>query len=269
MDNCNINDNIKYCCVMGPTGPKGNDGVKGEKGDIGPTGPTGPKGSNGPVTIEIGKTNTIDENLDASVTNSGTKENVVLEFNIPRGKEGSIGPIGPKGDKGDPGEKGDKGDPGEKGDTGATGPTGARGEPYGVGAYAERYLTDTQRFSVVKDMETIIPLSQTGPSIFARYETTYAIDVKRAGIYQIIYFLNVATSVDAKYEVSVRVDDTKILGSNIICESKANVINNVSGVVIFGLYEDDEVSLIIKSDRDTDLIFNGSVSAKLSVIKLD
>lgn len=54
---------------------------------IGPTGPTGPQG---PTTITIGTTTTTEPETSAKVVNSGTKENVILNFNIPRG---NIGPI--------------------------------------------------------------------------------------------------------------------------------------------------------------------------------
>lgn len=58
---------------------------------IGPTGPTGPQG---PTTITIGTTTTTEPETSAKVVNSGTKENVILNFNIPRG---NIGPTGPRG----------------------------------------------------------------------------------------------------------------------------------------------------------------------------
>lgn len=118
-----INKNIKYCYVQGPTGPKG------EKGDIGPT---GPKGENGPTTIEIGHTETTSPDVDADVVNVGTNKNVILNFKIPRGKPGDVGPIGqqgPKGDKGDLGPQGIQGLQGEKGEQGPTGPQGERGLP--------------------------------------------------------------------------------------------------------------------------------------------
>ena len=49
-------------------------------GRMGPTGPTGPQG---PSTITVGSTSTTAPGTAASVTNSGTNENVILEFSIP------------------------------------------------------------------------------------------------------------------------------------------------------------------------------------------
>ena len=76
---------------------------------IGPTGPTGPAGA---TTIDVGTTTTTDPGTNASVTNVGTNENVILNFSIPRG---ATGPTGPQGLQG------------EVGATGPTGPTGAAG----------------------------------------------------------------------------------------------------------------------------------------------
>lgn len=56
---------------------------------IGATGPTGPQG---PATITVGSTTTSEPGTDATVTNVGTDENVVLEFNIPAGATGDVGP---------------------------------------------------------------------------------------------------------------------------------------------------------------------------------
>lgn len=59
------NPNITYTC-FGPTGP---------------TGPTGPAGA----TITVGVTTTTDPGTNASVVNTGTPSNAILEFNIPAG----------------------------------------------------------------------------------------------------------------------------------------------------------------------------------------
>lgn len=61
---------------------------------VGPTGPTGPAGA---ATITVGATTTTDPGTDATVTNSGTNENVILNFTIPRGEDGATGPIGATG----------------------------------------------------------------------------------------------------------------------------------------------------------------------------
>ena len=75
-------------------------------------GPTGPRGPQGPATITAGSTTTGEPGTNAQVTNSGTSENAILNFTIPRGETGATGPTGPQG---------------LQGETGATGPTGPQG----------------------------------------------------------------------------------------------------------------------------------------------
>ena len=82
----------------GPQGPQGPAGPQGETGPAGPEGPEGPQGPEGPAgadgndgitpTITIGNTSTVSPSTPASVTNSGTSTNVVLNFAIPQGIQG-------------------------------------------------------------------------------------------------------------------------------------------------------------------------------------
>ena len=97
----------KFCYVQGPTGPKGERGIP------------------GPVSVDVGVTETVEPYENAKVENEGTNEDVILHFKIPRGKqgiEGKIGPQGIPGPKGDKGDKGDIGPQGIKGDKGDQGP---------------------------------------------------------------------------------------------------------------------------------------------------
>ena len=118
MNNCNDYERIrkrieeerkkyKFCYIQGPTGPKG------EKGD---SGPQGERGIPGPSSIDIGTTETVEPFEDAKVENVGTNEDVILNFKIPRGKQGIDGKIGPQGIPGPKGEKGDIGPQGLKGE---------------------------------------------------------------------------------------------------------------------------------------------------------
>jgi len=68
------NDNKKHCCF-----PR-NCYI------VGPTGPTGPQGA---ATITVGTTTTGLPGTNASVTNSGTLENPILDFVIPAGATGA------------------------------------------------------------------------------------------------------------------------------------------------------------------------------------
>jgi hypothetical protein len=62
-------------------------------------GPQGPPGPPGPATIAVGSTTTSLPGSAAAVTNSGTTEDLVLDFVIPRGEPGPQGIDGPPADQ--------------------------------------------------------------------------------------------------------------------------------------------------------------------------
>ena len=127
-NDCDCNDNYerikkrieeeqkkyKQCYIQGPTGPKGDSGIQGPKGD---------RGDQGPATIKIGNTETVEYDEPALVTNSGTSEDVILNFKIPKGIKGEKGEQGNQGIQGIKGEKGDIGPQGIKGERGDQGPS--------------------------------------------------------------------------------------------------------------------------------------------------
>lgn len=83
----------------GPRGPKGDTGEKGEPGKDGKDGKDGVDGQQGPkgdtaLSVTVG---TVSEGTTASVTNSGTNKDLVLNFVIPKGEKGEKGPKGADG----------------------------------------------------------------------------------------------------------------------------------------------------------------------------
>ena len=75
---------------------KGEQGVQGVQGNPGRDGTNGKDGINGSdgkdgvsPSFSIGEVNTIENNQHASVTIGGTKENVILNFSIPKGLNGT------------------------------------------------------------------------------------------------------------------------------------------------------------------------------------
>ena len=94
--------------AMGATGPTGPTGLSGATGATGPTGPTGATGPTGPAgndgadgatgatgtaaTLSVGTVTTGEPGTNASVTNSGTAQNAILDFTIPRGATGASSP---------------------------------------------------------------------------------------------------------------------------------------------------------------------------------
>ena len=83
------------------------------------------KGDQGePARVFVKSTVTAQVGQPASVTNSGTPQNVQLEFTIPQGPQGPKGDVGPQGPQGYQGPQGLKGDKGPQGDPGPPGNDG-------------------------------------------------------------------------------------------------------------------------------------------------
>ena len=79
---------------VGPQGPQGPQGEKGDKGDKGDTGERGPQGEPGADGItpnfQIGTVETLEPGEPATVTRTGTDENPILNFGIPKGDSGEV-----------------------------------------------------------------------------------------------------------------------------------------------------------------------------------
>lgn len=71
--------------------------LKGPKGDMGPQGGQGPKGEQGndgkAATVSVGTVTTLPAGSNATVTNSGTEQNAVFDFGIPKGQDGNDGGV--------------------------------------------------------------------------------------------------------------------------------------------------------------------------------
>ena len=93
--------------ATGATGAKGATGEKGPVGDTGPAGPTGATGISGPqgpqgpqgaqgdagsaATVTIGSVSKVAGTAAATVSNSGTNQQAILDFEIPSGADGAAG----------------------------------------------------------------------------------------------------------------------------------------------------------------------------------
>jgi len=210
-DNCNENKEktrCKFCYVQGPTGP------------------TGPAGA---ATITVGTTTTTDAGSNASVTNSGTNENVILDFSIPRG---SIGPTG------------------------------------GVAAYGERYTEGAETVTLTPNQDGQIPLQTNGPSLNTTYTTSNAITVGDAGTYQIYYLLDASSSQQADITVFVRKNNTEIDGSSITLNAPANENKLFTGSIITTLAAGDVIDFVANSGTGLTLTLDSNTGARVSIIKL-
>lgn len=248
----------------GDTGEKGSPGITGQmgpqgvKGDIGPTGPKGDKGEVGPKGDRGEKGDTGPIGPKGAKGDKGEP-----------GIEGKTGPQGMKGDTGATGPKGDIGPTGPKGETGDIGPAGPKGEAGGIGAFAEKYLHSQRMLSVAQFVDTIIPLDNNNSAFNAEYTTENAINIKKVGAYRINYLINFKPSVDINYSIFIKTDGSILPGSDISKDAKANVETFIFGSVIGQLAINEAVRLYIKANKQVNLSFGSTTSAKLSIVKLD
>lgn len=120
--------------VQGPEGKQGIQGPEGKQGIQGPEGVQGQQGVQGEAaTIKVGSVKTGEPDEEASVVNSGTENEAVLDFVIPKGKQGVQGPQGIQGPEGKQGIQGEQGIQGPEGKQGPEGPQGKQGEIGPVG----------------------------------------------------------------------------------------------------------------------------------------
>lgn len=118
-------------------------------------------------------------------------------------------------------------------------------------------------------VDTIIPLETTGQAIFNEYDTNYAIHIQKYGVYKIDYFFNAAFDRDTTFILAAEIDGSKVIGGDVKGFGKANEIISVSSSLVFSLTENDEITLIIRTENDSNLIFGDNTNARLSVMKLD
>ena len=303
---------LDFKIPRGEKGEKGDIGIqcikgeKGDRGDIGPQGVKGDRGDVGPATIKVGTTETVSELENASVSNSGTEKDIILDFKIPRGEKGEIGPRGLPGEigrtehiaidetetiepgepaqvmdtfedwvhhlsflipKGEKGEQGPQGQQGEQGITGPQGPIGPPG-PSNITAYGIRYSMSDAQLNLQQAIDTTIPLNEKGVALFTEYPDDNSIKINESGVYLVSYFFTGATNEDCSLTTSIRANNILQPATNTTSEFQAQIINNISGSTIVSLLKDDHITLNIKSSITVNLIFNGSTNAMLSVIKI-
>ena len=280
--------------IQGMQGPKGEQG---DKGDIGLKGDKGEKGEPGPTTIRVGSTETVESSEPALVINAGTKDDIILNFKIPKGDKGDKGDSGPRGLPGEIGrtehiaidetETLEPGEPaqvmdtfenwvhhlsflipkGEKGDLGPVGPQGPTGQSF-VSSYGIRYsMIDTQ-LNLPQATDTVIPLPEKGISFFTEYPDDNSIKIKESGVYLVSYLLCAATNEECSITMSVRANDILQPATSATSEFQAQLINNISGSTIISLQTNDLITLNVKSSKNVNMKFNGSTNAMLSIIKI-
>ena len=78
--------------AVGDTGPQGPTGATGITGPQGPQGPQGAQGDAGSAaTVTVGSVSKVAGSAAATITNSGTNQAAILNFEIPSGADGAAG----------------------------------------------------------------------------------------------------------------------------------------------------------------------------------
>lgn len=174
--------------AQGPEGKQGPEGPQGQQGIQGPEGKQGPQGEQGKAAIiKIGNVKTGEPDEAASVVNSGTENEAVFDFVVPKGEqgeqgiqgiqgiqgeqgpEGKQGPEGPQGKQGPQGEPGAQGIQGEVGPVGPTGPVGPQGEPGYTPVEGVDYFTAEEQSAFVSQVLNQFP----GQSISQATKATF------------------------------------------------------------------------------------------------
>ena len=119
IDTGNLSDNLPIATtsISGMVKPDGSTITITDDGTISAVG----GGTATTVSVTVGSTTTGDPGTEASVTNSGDTQNVVLNFTIPQGAQGIQGPAGADGADGAQGPQGETGPEGPQGPAGANG----------------------------------------------------------------------------------------------------------------------------------------------------
>lgn len=82
-------DIVTYALCKKMAGGKGEKGDKGDKGDRGEQGLPGRDGQDGVTpNLQVGNVTTLPAGQNATITQSGTKENPIFSFAIPKGDKG-------------------------------------------------------------------------------------------------------------------------------------------------------------------------------------
>ena len=267
---------------------------------VGPTGPTGPQG---PASIAVGVTTTTDPGTNASVTNVGTDDNVILNFNIPKGETGPIGPQGIPGTEGPTGPTGPQGLQGLQGIQGPTGPTGPQGlqglqgiqgptgptgpqglqglqgiqgptgptgpaGPTAIETYGSKYNTSTDNISLETNIAQNIPLGNNGPTNNITTATQNTLTITENGVYLVEYGFSGSSSTNATLTVEVNQNANAISGTSIVKTVTANNNTDFNSSTINSFAVGDEIGLSIKSSTAATITPANGTNAYLNIVRI-
>ena len=263
--------------VTGSTGPTGATGITGSTGPTGATGSTGATGITGPTglaaTIVVGTVDTDEPGQPAVVNNSGTDQNAVFNFVIPRGATGAtgvagtVGATGATGVTGPAGATGATGAVGAIGATGATGVTGATG-PTGtadLNAYGGLYSTTPQTLNLTLGGTTQLPMPTTMPSKNTTYTPANSITATVAGVYEINYYTNLSAALGTTVTMSVRRNGTVIPQASISRVLAVGVASLYNGSFIISLNAGDVIDMAVSALLAVGVTLGSGVNTTLTI----
>ena len=263
-------------------------------------GTPGPRGRDGAGTVTVGTTTTGAAGTNAFVTNTGTAQNAVLNFTIPRGETGATGPQGPQGETGATGPQGPAGTAGEaatvtvgttttgdagtnasvtntgtaqnailnftipRGETGATGPQGTTA----TNEYGYKYDTTTNPITLTANTVATVPLNQTGPLNVITGATTNALTIGSAGTYKIDYFFNGISNTAGDVNLAVYNNNNLVAGSTITLNLETANEKNATGSIIASFTEGNVITLGLESTTGVEVTPASNTNAYLSIVKL-
>ena len=277
---------LNFTIPRGETGATGPQGLQGETGAVGPQGPAGTAGE--AATVTVGTTTTGDAGTNASVTNTGTAQNAILNFTIPRGETGATGPQGPAGTAGEAATvtvgtttTGDAGTNASvtntgtaqnavlnftipRGETGATGPQGTTA----TNEYGYKYDTTTNPITLTANTVATVPLNQTGPLNVITGATTNALTIGSAGTYKIDYFFNGISNTAGDVNLAVYNNNNLVPGSTITLNLETANEKNATGSIIASFTEGNAITLGLESTTGVEITPASNTNAYLSIVKL-
>lgn len=200
-------------------------------------GTPGPRGRDGAGTITVGTTTTGEAGTSASVTNSGTTQNAILNFTIPRGETGA---------------------------TGAQGPAGVAV----TNEYGYKYDTTNDVITLTANTVSTVDLTQTGPLNVITGGTTNALTIGSAGTYKIDYFFNGISNTAGDVTLAVYNNSALVTGSTLTLNLETANEKSVSGNIIVTLSAGDVITLGLESTTGVEVTPASNTNAYLSIVKL-
>ena len=192
------------------------------------TGPTDPQG---PVSIAVGVTTTTDLGTNASVNNVGTDDNVILNFNIPRGETGPAGPTA-------------------------------------IETYGRKYNTSTDNISLETNIAQNIPLGNNGPTNKITTATQNTLTIAENGVYLVEYGFSGSSSTNATLTVEVKQNANAIDSTSIVKTVTANNNTDFNSSTINSFAVGDEIGLSIKSSTAATITPANGTNAYLNIVRI-